>query len=89
MKAIEIRDAIVEFVHEHNERFNAPYGVIYNEGVDKKNRKIQRVVFGIARYLDCEINVYSKSFIHVRSSRHGNRVYKKLDEFWTFMREEL
>jgi hypothetical protein len=89
MKSEEILNSVVEFIQERNERFNAPYGIIHGESKDSKGRKVQKVVFGIARYLDCEIVIYSEKFILVRSSRHGNRAYRTLDEFWVFMKEEL
>ena len=54
---------IVEFL-ENNGRFNAPYGIL--EGMEKFAKgKVRTITFGIARYLDAEVKIYSPKSISV------------------------
>jgi len=51
---------------QESKRWTAPYGVIEGRGTSKKGRKYKSIVFGVARFLDAEIQYFSPTFITVR-----------------------
>lgn len=66
---------IVEFLEKNSSRFDAPYGVL--SGIDpiKNGRgKIRTITFGVARYLDASIDIWSEKRIVVKGQ--GGLAYK-------------
>ena len=66
--------------------FNAPYGVLTSSGVSTNGKHYQSITFGRARTLDASIDIYSKSFILVKTSRHGRQVFRSVSSVEDFVR---
>ena len=82
MNSSDIQQKVYQWATESN--FTAPYGVLMGEGQSSRGKKYKSVTFGRARTLDCEVQIYNRSFIVVRSSRHGSLTftsYESLQEF--------
>ena len=63
----EAQKKLVEFLLEHREKFNAPYGIL--DGLKPMGRgKVRTITFGIARYLDAEILIYKENNISINGS---------------------
>jgi hypothetical protein len=76
---VKIRD----FLEEHGNYFNAPYGII--DSVDTFGKgKLRSITFGVSRYLDAYIAIYSPSKITVKCegglSYKFEGTYKSADE---------
>jgi hypothetical protein len=83
MKSIEIQESIAHWARHNN--FNAPYGVLTGEHMNKKGRKYLSVTFGRPRTLDCTVDIYNKNFMVVTSSRHGSRAFTSVEELKEFL----
>jgi len=59
--------------------FNAPYGVLTGEHVNKKGRKYLSITFGRARTLDATVEIYNRNFMILRTNVHGSTVFNGLD----------
>lgn len=66
-------------------RFNAPYGVLTGSHVNKNGTKYLSVTFGRPRTLDATVNIYNRTFITVKTSRHGQQVFKNLQDLQDFL----
>lgn len=64
----------------NSKNFTAPYGVLTGKSKSKSGRPYLSVTFGRARTLDAEVQIYSKTFIILRTSRTGSEVYRSVDE---------
>lgn len=73
-KMIEVFDSIYAAVNDTD--FNAPYGVLDGTGVSPSGKKYKSITFGRARTLDAEVRIYGSSFIIIRTSRHGQQVFR-------------
>ena len=58
-KRAEAANKIVNYLTSELNKFNAPYGVLSSE-IPIGKGKIRQITFGIARYLDATINIYSE-----------------------------
>ncbi len=56
---------IVEFLTQHESHFNAPYGIIDSLESFGKG-KLRTITFGVSRYLDASISIYSPTKIVVK-----------------------
>lgn len=61
----EISDRFVELLGSGD--FDAPYGILQGMSGDRRYRS---VTFGIARYLDAEIRIYSSQYIMIKYNRN-------------------
>lgn len=77
MKSVEIQNAIYEWLKSAN--FTAPYGVLTSERTNSKGRKFLTVTFGRARTLDATVEIYNSGFMLLKTSNHGNTVFKDFD----------
>lgn len=74
----QIQNEIEDFLNENSSYFNAPYGII--SGLNKVGRgKIRSITFGVSRYLDGEIQIWSPKKIVVRCQ--GGLDYKFEGEY--------
>lgn len=74
----QIQNKIEDFLSEHSSYFNAPYGII--SGLTKIGRgKIRSITFGVSRYLDAEIQIWTPKKIVVRCQ--GGLYYKFEGEY--------
>lgn len=62
-----IQTELVKFLESNSNLFNAPYGVL--PSVDSVgNGKVRRIQFGVARYMDATISIWSEKKIEIRAS---------------------
>lgn len=73
-KTTEVFDSIYAIIRGSN--FNAPYGVLDSTGASPSGKKYKSITFGRARTLDAEVRIYGPSFIMIRTSRHGQQVFR-------------
>lgn len=66
----EAFDKIVEFLNTHSSTFNAPYGILAGKvpGRGRNSVICYNVTFGISRYMDATITVYTEHNITLDSS---------------------
>jgi len=76
-------NTIREFLQDHSDVFNAPYGILSVESSHPK-----RMTFGIARILDASVEVYGPTLILLRTSRHPKQVFKSVDALLAMLRDE-
>jgi hypothetical protein len=62
----QAQNEIAEWLENHTGRFTAPYGVIAGTRDLPKGGKVREVVFGVARYLDASVTIWSPTKIQVR-----------------------
>lgn len=73
-----VQEKLVEFLSENGNYFDAPYGII--EGIRKIGKgKIREITFGVSRYLDASIQIWSPKKIVVRGQ--GGLAYKFEGEY--------
>lgn len=80
----QIQDSVYQWVVARG-NFNAPYGVLTGESVNKAGHKYLNVTFGRSRTLDVSVNIYGTSFIQVRTSRHGSQIFKDVAKMQQFL----
>lgn len=69
----DIQDKLVRFLENHANSFTAPYGII--AGMDNVGKgKVRVITFGVARYLDASIEIWSPNKIKIRGQ--GGLAYK-------------
>lgn len=75
------RDDAAELLYQHimNSDFNAPYGVLINDGASKTGKKCKVITFGRARTLDATLSIYSPKFIHLRTSSGRSELFRTVD----------
>lgn len=75
------RDDAAELLYQHimNSDFNAPYGVLINDGASKTGKKCKIITFGRARTLDATLSIYSPKFIHLRTSSGRSELFRTVD----------
>jgi hypothetical protein len=80
----EAFDKIMDFLNMHKRTFNAPYGILEGKIPGKGNGSVicYSVTFGVSRYMDATITVYSTSKIVLNSQGSHtvlNGVYSSVD----------
>ena len=65
--------------------FDAPYGILTGSHVNKNGTKYLSVTFGRRRTLDATVNIYNRNFITVKTSRHGQQVFKNVQDLMDFL----
>ena len=78
-----IQDRVYQWAVGKN--FTAPYGVLLSEQMSKAGRKFRSVTFGHARTLDCQVCIYGSTFILIRSSRHGDQLFRSESDMQAFL----
>jgi len=68
-----------------NGSFSAPYGVLTGQHASRNGRNYHSVTFGRARSLDCEVQIYNRNFIVVRTNRHGSQVFRNYQDCQNFL----
>lgn len=68
-----------------NNDFTAPYGVLTGEHATAQGRTYRSVTFGLARTLDCEVQIHNRHFIVVRTNQHGSQVFRNYADCQTFL----
>ncbi len=63
-----VQDTLVQYLENNTNKFDSPSGVSAKMGVLKSGGKVRLVNFGVARYLDATIYIYSPKDISVRCS---------------------
>lgn len=66
-------------------KFDAPYGILEGQHVNKVGRQYRSVTFGRSRTLDATVNIYGDTFIQVRTSRHGSQIFKNVADMQRFL----
>ncbi len=69
-----VQNQIVEALNKRSDYFDAPYGIIDSIAKTSKGGKIRTVTFGVARYLDGYIEIFSPNRIKI--SGQGGLAYK-------------
>lgn len=73
----EIQEKLVEYL-ESKEYFNAPYGIL--DGIRQMGKgKIREITFGVSRYLDASIEIWSAKKLIVKCQ--GGLSYKFEGEY--------
>ena len=75
----QISDAVYSYIVCKQDNFNAPYGVLQGEHVNRKGFKYKSVTFGRARTLDATVEIYNRNFIVLRTSNYGNETFKNAE----------
>jgi hypothetical protein len=71
----QIQNELVAFLEANTGSFSAPYGIIADLTPVKNGKgKVRTVVFGVSRYLDAEILIWSPDKIQIRAQ--GGLAYK-------------
>lgn len=70
----QAQHVIAEFLHAHRRTFSAPYGVIEGMSTLPRGGKVRNITFGVARYLDAHITIFSPTRIRVEGQ--GALAYK-------------
>ena len=69
----QIQNEINAFLEQNGNYFNAPYGIL--DGMESFGKgKVRVITFGVARYLDATVKIYSPTNIQVRGQ--GALLYK-------------
>ena len=58
--------------------FDAPYGVLTGSATNRSGRRHFTVTFGRARTLDATVEIYGPTFLRLRTSNHGNEIFRDL-----------
>ena len=76
------RDEAAETLYSHimDAGFNAPYGVLINQGKSHSGKPCVKISFGRARTLDATLSVFSPRFIHLKTSQRQNEIFKTLED---------
>jgi hypothetical protein len=61
-----IQNTLAEYLEQNVNKFDAPYGIIRNLADVKSGGKVRTVTFGVARYLDATIYIWSPKQISVK-----------------------
>ncbi len=71
----EVQNRLVEFLEAHSDRFNAPYGILDGlETIGSGPGKVRTITFGVSRYLDAGITIWSPNRIQITGQ--GGLAYK-------------
>jgi hypothetical protein len=84
-KTAQIQQSVYQWVVANSHKFNAPYGILEGLHTNKVGRKYRSVTFGRSRTLDATVNIYDDTFIQVRTSRHGNQIFKNVADMQQFL----
>ncbi len=74
MNSQDIQSEIYRWATSGN--FTAPYGVLTGRHLSSAGRDYLSVSFGRSRSLDCEVQIYNRNFIVVRTNLHGSQVFR-------------
>lgn len=95
-KREQVQEEIAGWIREHQDYFDAPYGVI--EGLQKFGRgKKRTVTFGVSRYLDAEVSILGENKINL-FGRGGiaknwgieyRREFSSVDELIEFLSKKI
>jgi hypothetical protein len=58
--------------------FDAPYGILSGSAINRSGRNYLTVTFGRARTFDATVEVYGPTFLRLRTSSHGNEIFRDL-----------
>jgi len=88
----QIQNQIVEWLQNHRNRFNAPYGILDSlEAVGKG--KVRTVTFGQARWLDATVCIWTPKRLSVRAAGPASiklgPIYHSVDDFLKALEEML
>lgn len=78
MNSQSILSSIETYIKSKN--FDAPYGVLTGEHLNKSGRKYLSITFGRARTLDATVEIYNRNFMILRTSRKGTEVFKNFSD---------
>lgn len=73
----QLQNDIVNYLSNRSGVFNAPYGILPSIENLKTGGKVRTITFGVARYLDATIYIFSPTNIAVRCS---GPLYHKLND---------
>lgn len=76
MNSQQIQFSVYSYLTTRQHEFDAPYGILQGEFINKKNVKFKSVTFGRARTLDATVEIYNRNFMLLRSSRYGVETFK-------------
>ena len=80
-----IQQSVYQWAVSNSQKFNAPYGILEGQHVNKVGRKYRSVTFGRSRTLDATVNIYGDTFIQVRTSRHSSQIFKNVADMQQFL----
>lgn len=63
-----VQQAIMAALMEHSEYWSAPYGILEGMHTLGNGGKIRTITFGVSRYLDAEVQIWSPKRIVVRGA---------------------
>jgi hypothetical protein len=70
-----IQNRLVEFLTDNPNSFNAPYGILSGlDALPNGKGKVRTITFGVSRYLDATICIWSPNRIQIRGQ--GGLAYK-------------
>jgi hypothetical protein len=81
MNSVQIQAHLEKWALSKN--FDAPYGVLTGEFINRKGKKYMSVTFGRARTLDASVEIYNRNFMVLKTSRYGTEVFKDLADLET------
>lgn len=84
-KTEQIQQLVYQWAAANSGKFNAPYGILEGQHVNKTGRKYRSVTFGRCRTLDATVNIYGDTFIQVRTSRHGSQIFRNVADMQRFL----
>jgi len=59
----EVQDRLTEFLGQHQDVFNAPYGILTGMVPTRRGGKARQITFGCAATLDATITIYSPTYL--------------------------
>lgn len=88
----QIEERLVSYLEGQTYRFTAPYGVLTGMLPVGKGGYLRQITFGVARYLDATITIYTPKKIAIRGqgalARKYNGEYKSVEEVLVKLTEE-
>jgi hypothetical protein len=81
--SLSLQTLLADWARKKN--FTAPYGVLTGEHKSRSGRKFLSVTFGRARTLDATVEIYNRSFMLVRTNRHGTQTFKNIPDLKAFL----
>jgi hypothetical protein len=89
MNSEAVQEAVYQFLKEHRDYYNAPYGIItggrteINMSSALHGRRYKSITFGCARTMDAEVRIYNRNFMLLRVNDRKSEVFKNLPELLT------
>lgn len=79
---LAIQEELYDFLTDHADVFNAPYGILKGVHVNYYN-----ITFGIAGRVDAEIHIYNPKWLLYRDSRANMQKFKTLAALRAYLEE--